>query len=338
MYISAVPHRGGKRYALRETYRDVDVWRYRDLMDLGEDPADFIEYAEGYDFHFKPELENNLLAHGVAYSPQDLESVFLPFFRPQIRRFLENWRTPRFPSAGSNACSADELAGFQKELHPFDVRRLHYLKFGRMDMGALEGRTWKFLNVLSCKCRDEIEATIDEMERALPPMELASYVYTSLHLQTHFRDRFFRDRPFGLDLDEVDSCLLRELCKLSEDERFFRGADRTDDGSLHPYLVKYAVFHFDGSFAPNVHMDEFLREFTRRRRSGAVAPSQPSMAFQEACEVLGIPPDEFLKMERKEFVRFYRRKALRMHPDQGGDHHTFVRLKEAYEMLIARKV
>ena len=337
MYIGAVRQKREKRFTLRETYREAGVWMCRDILDLGEDPSSFIEYEGGFDFNFRPELERELLARGVEYSPQELEGVFLPFFKPQIRKFLEGFRTARVPSGKLRKYSEEDLTRYQAELHPFDVRRLHYLKFGRMDMGAVEGRPWKFLNVLSCRCRDEIEAILGEMERALPPMERASYVYTSLHIQECFPGHMLRHRPFGLDLDEVDACLLRELCRLNLDERFFSGMDLPEEGALHPYLVKYAVYYFDGAFAPNVRIDEFLHEFVRRRRPGGAPPPRSSMPFQEACQVLGIPPEEVLKMGRTELTRRFRRLALKMHPDKGGDHRTFVRLKEAYELLIARK-
>ncbi|WP_363330992.1 J domain-containing protein [Desulfonatronospira sp.] len=41
-------------------------------------------------------------------------------------------------------------------------------------------------------------------------------------------------------------------------------------------------------------------------------------------------------MSRRELTRIYRRRALKMHPDKGGDHEEFIRLNEAYQTLLKK--
>ncbi|MFP5212515.1 MAG: J domain-containing protein [Acidobacteriota bacterium] len=337
MYLKSIAAKNGRRFVLRETYRDRNVWTHRNLMDLGSDPSEYVVYSGPDGFGFKPELERVLHSGHAPYSHGDLTEVFLPFLRPHIRERLRGTSiVADSMRRRSKACAPDELSHYQRELHPFDVRRLHYLTFGRMDMGRLEGKSFDFLDVLSCKCREEIEVDMEELERDLPPREYASYVYTSLHLQKYFPDHRFRNQPFGLDLDEVDACLLREVCRLNEDEGFFKGDDEGPDGRLHPYLVKYVTFYFDHAFEPNVPIWEFLKDFQRRRRT-APPPVESAYGIHEACRILDVSFDDFLGMERDDLIRTYRRRAKRMHPDKGGDHRAFIRLREAYELLISKK-
>jgi DnaJ-class molecular chaperone len=42
-------------------------------------------------------------------------------------------------------------------------------------------------------------------------------------------------------------------------------------------------------------------------------------------------------MDRAELARCFRTQAKETHPDKGGDHKMFVKLKEAYECLLRRK-
>jgi len=47
--------------------------------------------------------------------------------------------------------------------------------------------------------------------------------------------------------------------------------------------------------------------------------------------------EEFRKMSEHEFTSYFRKKALELHPDKGGDHDTFVAFINAYQVLLMRK-
>jgi len=338
LYLRRVKYRDGYHYVLRESYRDCDCWKYRDLIDLGGNPSEHIEYPGGNGFYFDPAVEEALQKHGVEYSPEELEDVFLPFLDARIRRIVEMFRRSdrkRSPWAG---CSSDELWRHQKELHPFDKRRLHYLRCGRVDIGNLEGRPWKFLNVLLGKSRDEIEHVIESMERQLRPQEMRTYLYTAFNLEKFFPGRLTRHHPAALDPEQVDDSFLQEICRLNVDRRFFRGSKPHDGRSLHRHLVKYVILYFDHDFDRRNRWAEIMQEFMRRRQFYGKLRSRPPMASQEACKHIGITVVEFERMSRKELIRLYRARAKKLHPDAGGDHDRFVRLTEAYEALLERKV
>lgn len=41
-------------------------------------------------------------------------------------------------------------------------------------------------------------------------------------------------------------------------------------------------------------------------------------------------------MKRVEFTRLFRKLALTHHPDKGGDHDTFLKLAEAYQVMLKK--
>ncbi len=44
---------------------------------------------------------------------------------------------------------------------------------------------------------------------------------------------------------------------------------------------------------------------------------------------------ELLKMPSRELSRLFRKKAMQIHPDLGGDHDEFVCLTEAYDEVLS---
>jgi hypothetical protein len=337
LYLRRIKGRAGYEYVIRESCKAENGWTHRDLVNLGEDPGLHIKYPGGNGFYFDPEIEDALHKKGVDYSSRDLDEVFLPFLDPHIRRVMETFRSEARPNGRWRGCSNEELSAYQAGLHSFDKRRLHFLRCGRVDIGELEGRPWKFLNILLEKSRDEIEHIIEGMERQLRPHEVRSYLYTAFHIQAYFPGHLLRNHPVGLDPEKVDDYFLEELCYLNEDDRFFKGVHGERGGGLHPYLEKYVIMYFDSVFETGDPWQAYMREFMWRRQFQPAPPSRPSMAVGDALAILGIDSAEFEKMSRADVIRRYRRRAKAMHPDQGGDHEGFVRLAVAYECLLVRK-
>jgi hypothetical protein len=329
----------GCHYILCESYPDEGFWKHRELRDLGLDPGAHIEYFGDSGFCIKEALEEDVQQKADTYSSEELEDVFKPFLRPHIRRVVEMFEEKRRRPSRWHGCSREKLLEHQRTLHSFDKRRLHFLRCGRVNIGNLDARPWKFLNVLLEKSRDEIEHVINDMERILALHELRPYLYTALHLQTYFSYMLTRHHPEALDPEKVDRYFVEELCRLNADETFFRGVERHDWSSLHPYLVKYVILYFDHAFDPGSLRREYVDDFVWRHRFHKPPPPSGKTAVSErqACQALGISRQDFRRMDREELTRCYRRRAKSTHPDTGGDEETFVELKEAYESLLVRK-
>ncbi len=337
MYIRYVRYGGKAHYVLRRSQWNGSCYVTQDILDLGDDPEAYIVYVGGNGFYFSPEVEEALEALGIEWETEDLERAFLPYLDPHIRRIIEDFTFGSSPSRWSR-CSLEELARHQRRLHSFDKRRMHFLRCGRIDIGNLEGRPWKFLNVLLGKSRDEIEHVIECMEMDLRPQERRNYLFTALELQKYFPHHLLRNNPAALDAERVDRFFLEEICRLNEDSLFFQGVEDHDPSRLHPYLVKYVIMYFDHAFVMHSFLDEMLRDFFWHRQFRFPrAPSGPSMPEKEACSCLGLTEEEYRAMSPEALARCYKRCAKKHHPDAGGDHETFIRVTEAYESLARRK-
>ena len=330
--------RSNRHYVLCESYEEHGYWKHRVLTDLGPDPALHLEYPGGNSFYIKEYVEDRLQSLGAAYTIEELERLFLPFVPPDIRRIYEMFdRKP--PPKKWKSLSKEELFRRQKLLHSFDKRRIHYLRCGRVDIGNLDARPWGFLNPLLDKSRDEIETMLQEMERELPLHEIRPYLYTSLHMQRHFSHLLTRNHPTALDQDRLDELFVQDLCMLNTDTRFFQGVEDHDPSTLHPYLVKYLIMYLDSrwdeAYFWHGYEDGFIgthRFFRSRPRMQKFSANE-----QEACEILSISLNEFKSMTKDQLIKAYRVRAKQVHPDMGGDKETFVKVKQAYELLMRRK-
>ncbi|MGC8490524.1 MAG: hypothetical protein ACP5SH_02190 [Syntrophobacteraceae bacterium] len=303
----------------------------RDLMDLGPDIFAHINYAGTHGFWLNPDIEETLQEMGVKFVSEDLEEVFKPFLRPDIRKILDQFDPVRRP-VGQIGFTIDELAPGHRKVHLFDARRLYFLRLGRIDRGELGAKHWKFLNALLLKSRDEIEVYIERMEHQLRPDEYAPYVYACLGIAL-LLPAALRAYPGGVSPEKMDRFVIEELCRIDDDEDFFLGVCRQNGGSLHPYLIKYAWLYFDFPFQAQSRSERFHfeREYSRP------PVSRPSMSVQAACKVFGITEEQLRHIGRDEITRLFRRKAKDIHPDRGGDHESFLALSKAYGLLLSMK-
>lgn len=341
MYMKRIRTGRSYHYILRESYLDGDRWTYRDIVDLGEDPGSYIHYVGGNGFYFDESLEEKLEEAGITFSYEDLEAVFFPFIDPYIRRIILNFQHnfKRFRFSPGIPTSDVELLEKQRELHDFDKRRMHFLRCGRIDIGKLDGRSWKFLNILLDKSRDEREALIEDMEQGLKPKEVKSYIYTAFNLQRYFEDSIVRNHPFALNQERVDEAFLDALCRLNEDTVFFNGVPDYNPSSLHPYLHRYAIMYFDNYFEPLFSWDDFIRGIFGAKERSAYRRwiNRPGVSISESCKILGIDPSRWKELSAGDITRIYRTQAKILHPDAGGNHEAFIRLTEAYRSLVAFK-
>lgn len=339
MYMKRIRRGTSYHYVIRESYWNGQSWIYRDLVDLGSDPQTYIHYVGGNGFYFDESIQEQLEAAGVSFSSEDLEAVFFPFIDPYIRRIILNFQHNfrRYHFSDDIPENATDLLAKQQQLHDFDRRRMHFLRCGRIDMGNLQGRPWKFLNILLDKSRDERETIIEEMEQQLKPKEIKSYIYTAFNLQKYFEDSIVKNHPYALNQERVDEAFCDAICRLNRDKGFFDGVPDHDPASLHSYLRRYVVMYFDSSFEPLFSWDEFIRGIFGARERSAYRKwkNRSNLTVSEACKYLGIDPDQLKNLSAREITKIYRKHAKTLHPDAGGDHEAFIKLTDAYRTLVS---
>ena len=331
MYLARRTVQGITRYAIRETYRKEGVLTSRELFDLGFDPSRYIHYPGGNAFYIDLDIEDQLTTLGVESGDDDLEDLFWPFIRPDIRRAVEHFhhrhRAQKKPNSEASDLSTSDF-------HLFDKRRLLYLKTGRTDQKRLGLVPAKHFKILAEKSRDELEQQFLEMERILKPREIKTYVYVAFDLQQFFRSAFAKRSPELLDQTDVDSYFNQELCRLNDDARFWQGIEKSNH--LNAYLARYVVMFYDYDYPGHDLAAEFLHQFINSRRRYR-PPQKVAVKMEEARRIFGKSISALKQMSRSEFARLYRRKAMELHPDQGGNHDKFVRLTNAYHGLLRKK-
>jgi hypothetical protein len=323
---------GGKtHYIIRESCRHPDGLRCRDLYALGTEPEKFIVYPGGNAFYIDEAVEEGIRSLGSEPASEDMENLFWPFLKPDIRYKLEPFRRrERRLKEGRKA--PESLT--PEHTHLFDRRRVYFLKTGRMDqrsIGRLPVAMWRSLRG---KSRDEIEQGFMEMECDLKPREYKAYTYVIFNLQQYFQQRFARDTPESLDPDEVDACFIEEVCRLQGDTAFWSGMDA--GSRLSDYLIRYVIMYFDHDYASRSLAEEYIHDFINRHRAYR-PPVSVAVSMQEIVDIFGKSREALKKMNRRDLWRLYRRRAQELHPDKGGDHERFVKLNEAYHKLLRVK-
>ena len=334
MYLARKNIKGVTHYSIRESYQDGDIFLSRDLIDLGADPAAYIIYPGGNAFYIDPAIEERLAELGVTYRDNVLEDIFWRFLDPDIQHALTYFRNRENRSRESRK-PKEKPKKTERPVHIFDRRRLHYLKFGRMEQGYLWLVPEKLFSILHNKSRDEIEQQFLDMEQQLHPGEYKAYAYVIFEIHQFFTESFAKNRPQYLKQSDVDDYFIDQICRLNQDLTFWAGMQT--GSSLHEYLIRYLFMYVDYDFAPRSWAQDYIRNFINSRRdyhppfdAAGVTLKEASFIFSESKEVLK-------QMSRPQLVRLFRRRAQEFHPDKGGDQEKFVRLTHAYHMLLKTK-
>ena len=334
MYLARANINGLTHYFIRESYRDGDQFLSRDLIDLGTDPGGYIIYPGGNAFYIDPVIEDRLDALDVTLQDNNLEDIFWRFLDPAIQRALEHFRN-RETLLRKSRKSGEKSTKAEAPVHIFDKRRFHYLKFGRMEQGYPWLVPQKLFDVLRNKCRDEIEQLFLDMESQLNPREYKAYTYVIFEINRFFNESFAKKRPQYLKQSDVDDHFIEEICSLNRDLSFWAGMQTS--GRLHEYLVRYVLMYYDYDFAPRSWVEDYIRNFVNSRRDYQSPFKAGSVTLKEAGAIFGETKDALKTMSRQELVRIFRRKALELHPDRGGDPEKFIELTHAYDMLLRTK-
>ncbi len=329
---------GSITFFLRESYRAEDgSWRCRNLMELGQDPEEYIVYLDGMGFYISPVVEEALEAKGVDYEYDELEEVFWPFLDADIRQRIDNFggRTGHFHPR-KEKISRQVRRKMQEGIHDFDRRRMLFMKFLSSNLERLMDEPMPFLDQILDKSRDEIEHLIESMEFELRPWELRTYLYTIFRLPDRFPGRLTRFMPEAQSQEAIDHYFLEELCRLNEDASYIDAGSMPERGpGLHPYLKRYLFLFFDTAFRQPVH------GMGRGTGAGTYYEAPPSAGPERSEGVylkeLDLTLEEFNQMSEQEFIRHFRRMAQTRHPDKGGDHDAFIRLQESFKALLIKK-
>ncbi len=115
---------------------------------------------------------------------------------------------------------------------------------------------------------------------------------------------------------------------------FWRGME--PGATLSEHLVRYLILYFDHDYAAQAVADDILRDFMNRHRAHR-PPPVVAVSMEQAAAIFEQSRERLNQMSRGDLARLYRRRALDLHPDQGGDNQRFARLTEAYHQLLRAK-
>jgi len=271
---------------------------------------------------------------GVNHRADDLEDIFWRFLDPEIQHALLYFRNRENRERESRK-PKEKPKKTKRPLHIFDRRRLHYLKFGRMEQGYVWLVPEKLFSILRNKSRDEIEQQFLDMEQQLNPREYKAYAYVIFNIQQFFTESFAKKRPQYLKQSDVDDYFIEEICRLNQDLTFWAGLQ--NGGSLHEYLIRYLFMYFDYDFAPRSWAEDYIRNFINSRRDYHPPPNVAGVTLKEASSIFSESKEVLKQMSRRQLVSLFRRRAQELHPDKGGDQEKFIRLSHAYHMLLKTK-
>jgi hypothetical protein len=327
MYLARKIIKKQIHYYIRDTYQDGTHLKSRDVFDLGTDPSEYILYPGGNGYYFDEVIEETLEKFGLHPTQDDLDDIFWEFLDPEIQRvvlgFQRSFQKDPLPGNGQN-----------QPCHMFDKRRIHFLRFGRIDQQDMDRLPDKLFQVLYGKSRDEVEQYFLVQERILRPRELKKYVYTIFDLKQYFEYVIATQRPQDLSQEKVDDYFIQRICQLNDDNDFWSGMPASV--GLQSYLIKYAIMYFDHEFFTNSPFQAYLNDFRNRHRDYR-PPEKVRMNMAEAACLFETSWESLKKMDAKAFMRLYRKQTLKHHPDQGGDQERFIKLTKLYKGILRKK-
>jgi hypothetical protein len=329
MYLAKVQKNGQATYILRESVRHGEQMVSQDIFDIGPCPGAWIDYPGGNAWYLNPELESKISNLADTFDSDQLENLFLPFLRPDIRRATQTFRQRSFKRYKPMTRAQKETIA--RQVHAFDKRRAHFLKFGNMDQGPTFNMPPVIFRQLYKKSRDEIEQLFMDQERALKRKDLKSYVYTVLDLHRFFKGFMAKQMPHALDQDKVEAFFIQELCLLNKE--LFELTSH-----LHEYLIRYAVMFFDHTYGDSVLLDDMVKDFQFRQRNRWFKPpgATRQLGLSRALKIFNLTARTLESMDKKALTREFRRLARQHHPDRGGSHERFVELGNAYQTLLEK--
>lgn len=334
MYLAKLQMGSTTLYQIRQSYQTgEETFHYRSIYDLGEDPGQFIEHFDDHIVLF----DSTLLKAVSAYSKVDgealLERLLWDFLPPETQNVLSKFPPRRLYRTG--VLTSQEKHEIYEQIHLFDRRRLYYLRYGAVDQSRLSRLHEKCCRPLLGQSRDEREYYFAAEERVLEPGSYLQYVYAIFNIQKNFHQSFAPWLPEALAREEMGDHFLTELCRLNGDSRFWQGENV--DYSLHHHLKRYLIMFFDYRPVSQTFLNDFARAFMADHRKFRWPEKQNSKSPVEISKIFTTPFEDLKKMDSDQLSRLYRKKAMHLHPDKGGDHDLFIELTEVYNELLRTK-
>lgn len=334
MYLANLTTSTGPRYQLRQSYQTGEnTFDYRVVFDLGDNPRQFMELFNDHLVLFDSELVAAVATATDTDGELALEGLLAHFLPRSTRQRLACFqsRTAHRPSPLSD----HEKEAISHQVHLFDRRRLYYLRYGAVDQSRLSRLHEKCCRPLLGQSRDEREYAFAAEEAVLEPGLYLQYVYAIFDVQKHFHQSFAPWFPEALAKDEVAEGFITELCRLNDDRRFWQG--ESPGKFLHHHLRRYLIMFFDFSSIGRSFLDDFAAAFMASHRRFRWPERKATEDPAKVSRIFATPYAELLKMSGEQLNRLYRRQAMRLHPDRGGDHDLFIELTEMYRDLRRRK-
>lgn len=336
MYLARLNNGRITSYQIRQSYRKTgqdSSFGFRVVYDLGPDPGRYFELYNDYIVLFDDALLAAVSAACENGGEHQLELLLRPFLPEEARRRLAlfDGRASMRPGPLTD----EERSEIARQVHIFDRRRLYYLRYGAVDQSRLTRLHEKCCRPLLNQSRDEREYWFAAEETALSPGMYLQYVYAIFNVQKHFRESFAPWFPEALARDEVADRFLIELCGLNDDPRFWQ--DNPPGPSLHPHLRRYLIMFFDYQPAGRSSREDFVKAFMAGHRRVHWPEREPGRSPEKISEIFATPYEELKKMTGAQLNRLYRKKAMQLHPDRGGDHDLFIELTAVYESLRQMK-
>lgn len=334
MYLAKEQKFGNTYYLLRHSLKtEKGCFVSSTIYDLGTDPTAHFEVFEDHIVFFDSALLKAMAPYSNNREEALLEQLLWPFLPAETRHRLQPFQKRGVSQPGP--LSEEERTAIAKEIHLFDRRRLYYLRYGAVDQSRLTKLHEKCCRPLLGQSRDEREHYFAAEEMALDPGMYLQYVYAIFDLKKHFVQSFAPWFPEALAWDEIADQLVEAACRLNSNGTFWNDEAMSDN--LHPHLARYLIMFFDHAPTPRSFLHDFSRSFMADHRNFRWPTRQPPQTPERIHEIFGQPLTELQKMSRTELTRHYRKKAMQLHPDLGGDHELFIELTEVFNTLLQTK-
>ncbi|PID75319.1 MAG: hypothetical protein CSB23_04375 [Deltaproteobacteria bacterium] len=331
MYLATEQQRGVTRYRIRISVQtDKDLYASQTVFDLGPDPCRFFNIVAEHCVIFDDALLSALQDAEIRRPADELEKLLFAFFPQDVQQRLLLFRDRGIKYKGP--LSPEEKEQIQRQVHIVDKRRLYYLRYGAVDQSRLYRLNEKCCRPLIGQSRDEREYYFREQEKVLEPGMYLQYVYAIFNLCRHFQQSFASWLPEALPRDEIGRHLKEALRLLQLDTSFWQ-AEKAGE-QLHPHLQHYLWML--RNFVPRTasFQQRFAEDFIAGRRQFKWPERKtPTASPEKFKEIWGVSREQLQAMSQRELTRLYRKKALELHPDKGGDAELFIVMREIYTAL-----
>ena len=334
MYLAQLRSGPAISYQIRQSYQQAEhSFDFRTIYDLGHNPRRFITEFADHVVLFDADLVQAVASHTKHNSEALLEKLLVDFLPEELlrRRTMFQGRS----TYGVQPLTGADRESIAQQIHLFDRRRLYYLRYGAVDQSRLARMHEKTCRPLLGQSRDEREFYFIAEEKALTPGHYLQYVYAIFNLQQYFHQSFASWLPESLAFEEMAEHFEQELCRLNHNSRFWQSEQPSH--FLHPHLSRYLFMFFDSTPHERSFMADFAKSFMADHRSFRWPERQAASSAEKIRELFATPYEQLHKMTRAELNRLYRKKAMQLHPDRGGDHEQFIELTAVYHELLKTK-